>query len=66
MKPFFSFIIPCCNVEPYIRECLASVTGQSFQNWKCLLGLEPSKDRTAEVTQAIIDRRRQRKITMRM
>ena len=54
MKPFFSFIIPCCDVEPYIRECLASVTGQSFQNWECLLGIEPSKDRTEEVIQEII------------
>ena len=49
MNPFFSFVIPCCDVEPYIRECLASVTGQSFRNWECLLGVEPSKDRTEEV-----------------
>ena len=49
MDPFFSFVIPCCDVEPYIRECLASVTGQSFRNWECLLGIEPSKDRTEEV-----------------
>ena len=48
-KPFFSFVIPCCDVEPYIRECLASVTGQSFQDWECLIGFEPSKDRTEEV-----------------
>ena len=54
MKPFFSFIIPCCNVEPYIRECLGSVTGQSFQNWECLLGIEPSNDRTEEIVQEII------------
>ena len=54
MKPFFSFIIPCCDVEPYIRECLTSVTGQSFQNWECLLGIEPSKDRTEEVVQELI------------
>ena len=54
MKPFFSFIIPCCNVEPYIRECLASVTGQSFRNWECLLGIEPSNDRTEEIVQEII------------
>ncbi len=48
MKPFFSFVIPCCDVEPYIRECLASVTKQSFQDWECLIGLEPSKDKTEE------------------
>ena len=49
MKPFFSFIIPCCDVEPYVRECFASITGQSFTNWECLIGIEPSKDRTEEV-----------------
>ena len=49
MKPFFSFIVACCDVEPYIRECIASVTGQSFTNWEFLIGIEPSKDRTEEV-----------------
>lgn len=49
MKPFFSFIIPCCDVEKYIRECLDSVLGQSFQNWECLCGVETSKDRTEEI-----------------
>ena len=49
MKPFFSIIIPCCDVEPYVRECLDSVTKQSFPDWECLIGIEPSKDKTEEV-----------------
>ena len=49
MKPFFSFVIPCCDVEPYLRECLDSVLGQSFQDWECLAGVETSKDRTEEI-----------------
>ena len=53
MKPFFSFIIPCCNVEPYIRECLDSVTEQTFRDWECLIGFEPSDDRTEEVIREI-------------
>lgn len=48
MKPFFSFVIPCCDVEPYIRECLQSILSQSFQDWECILGIEASKDRTEE------------------
>ena len=48
MKPFFSFVIPCCDVEPYIVECLQSVLNQSFQDWECILGIETSKDRTEE------------------
>ena len=49
MKPFFSFAIPCCDVEPYIEECLQSILNQSFQDWECILGIETSKDRTEEI-----------------
>jgi|GEM_PF-1303811 len=49
MKPFFSIIIPCCDVENYVRECLDSVLGQAFQNWECLAGVETSKDKTEEI-----------------
>ena len=49
MKPFFSFVVPCCDVEPYIEECLRSILNQSFQDWECILGIETSKDRTEEV-----------------
>ena len=49
MKPFFSIIIPCCDVEPYVRECLDSVLNQSFQSWECLIGVETSKDNTERV-----------------
>ena len=48
-NPFFSIIIPCCDVEPYVRECLDSVLGQSFTDWECLIGVETSKDRTEEM-----------------
>ena len=49
MTPFFSFIIPCCDVEPYVEECLQSVLDQPFQDWECIIGIEESKDRTEEV-----------------
>ena len=49
MKPFFSLIIPCCDVAPYIRECLDSVLRQSFRDWECLAGVEESGDRTEEI-----------------
>jgi len=49
MTPFFSFIVPCCDVEPYIEECLQSILKQSFQDWECIIGIETSKDRTEEV-----------------
>ena len=49
MKPFFSIIMACCDVEPYIGEALDSVQKQSFGDWECICGIEESKDRTAEL-----------------
>jgi len=49
MKPFFSIIVPCCDVEPYVRESLDSVLNQSFADWECLIGVEASKDKTEEI-----------------
>ncbi len=39
MKPFFSIIVPCCDVEPYLRESLDSVLKQPFADWECILGV---------------------------
>lgn len=49
MRPFFSIIMACCDVEPYIREAVESVTKQSFGDWECICGIEDSKDRTEEI-----------------
>ena len=53
--PFFSIIVPCCDVEPYVRECLMSVINQSFKDWECIIGIETCKDRTEDVIHKIID-----------
>ena len=39
MNPFFSIIVPCCDVELYVRECLDSIADQPFKDWECLLGV---------------------------
>ncbi len=49
MKPFFSILVPCCDVETYIRECLDSVLGQPFADWELVAVVETSKDRTEEI-----------------
>lgn len=46
MSPFFSIIIPCCDVEPYVRECFDSVLNQPFADWEIIVGVETSTDRT--------------------
>ena len=52
MRPFFSLIVPCCDVEPYVRECLDSVLNQPFADWECLIGVETSKDKTEDIVRA--------------
>lgn len=49
MNPFFSIIVPCCDVALYLRECLDSVVKQPFSDWECLLGVEESKDDTEKI-----------------
>ena len=56
MKPFFSIIVPCCDVEPYLRESLDSVLRQPFAGWECILGVEASKDRTEEIAREYVAR----------
>ena len=58
-QPFFSIIIPCWNVEPYVRECLESVLRQPFGDWEIWVGVEESEDRTEEIVReiAVTDRR---------
>ncbi len=49
MKPFFSIIVPCCDVEPYVRACFDSVLSQPFGDWELVAVVETSKDRTKEI-----------------
>ena len=42
--PFFSIVVSCCDVEPYVRESLDSVLSQPFADWECLVGVEPNME----------------------
>ena len=53
MKPFYSIIVPCCDVEPYVRECLGSVQKQPFADWELLAVVETSKDGTERAVREI-------------
>ena len=44
MNPFFSIVIPVCNVAPYLRECLDSVLGQTFAGWEAICVDDGSSD----------------------
>ena len=46
--PAISIITPVWNGLPYIKECIASVLAQEFQNWEMLIGDNGSSDGTRE------------------
>lgn len=50
--PFFSIVVPCCNVSKYVDEMVESVRSQSFADWECILSVERSDDDTHERCQA--------------
>jgi len=56
VKPFFSIIVPCCDVEQYMRESLDSVLKQPFADWECILGVEASKDKTENIAREYVAR----------
>lgn len=49
--PFFSVVVPCCDVAPYLDECLESLLSQPFADWECLLVAEESRDGTLGILQ---------------
>jgi len=55
MKPFFSIVVPSCNVGKYIRECLESIQNQSFKDWECLCIIEDSTDDTEKIIREFAD-----------
>lgn len=51
--PYFSIVVPCCEVGRYVDELVASIRGQSFADWECVLSVEISEDDTLEKCQAV-------------
>ncbi len=50
-----SIIIPSYNREKYISETLASVLGQSFTEWECIIIDDGSTDNTEKVVKNYVD-----------
>lgn len=49
MNIMFSIIIPCCNVEKYIEECLDSIISQEEQSWEAICTDDGSSDKTGTI-----------------
>lgn len=53
MKPFFSLILPCWNVENYVGRCVQSILSQDFADYEIILVDDGSTDRTGEICRAL-------------
>ncbi len=51
-NPTISVIIPVYRVEAYLDACLASVTGQRYENLEILLVDDGSPDRCGQICDA--------------
>lgn len=49
---YFSIIIPCHNVEVFLRETLDSVMAQTFNDWECICVDDGSTDGTGQILDA--------------
>jgi glycosyltransferase involved in cell wall biosynthesis len=52
----FSIIIPVYNVEPYLRQCLDSVLGQTFCDWEAVCVNDGSTDGSASILEEYANR----------
>lgn len=50
--PFFSLAVACCDVAPYLEQCLDSILSQPFPDWECILWVEESRDATLDIARA--------------
>ena len=51
-----SIIIPVYNVEPYLRQCLDSVLGQTFKNFEVLLVNDGSSDSSGDICREYVEK----------
>ena len=49
MNPLVSLIVPVYNVEPYLDECIRSITGQTYSNIQIILIDDGSKDSSGSI-----------------
>lgn len=49
MEPCISVIVPVYNVEPYLRKCVDSILGQTYQNLEIILVDDGSPDQCPQI-----------------
>ena len=54
--PAISVIIPVFNTEPYLANCLASIYGQTFENFEAIVVDDGSTDGSADIARTIAEK----------
>ena len=49
LGPMISIIVPVYKVEPYLRQCVDSILGQTYRDIEVLLIDDGSSDRCGEI-----------------
>ena len=49
MTPYFSILIPACNMEGKMDECISSLKAQTFDDFEAIMVDDGSKDKTYEM-----------------
>lgn len=55
--PKISIIVPCYNVEKYVKKCIESLLNQSFQDIQIIVVDDGSKDSTSSIVKSFDDPR---------
>ena len=55
-KELISIIVPIYNVEKYLRQCLESISEQTYKNFECLLINDGSPDNSAEICREYVEK----------
>ena len=64
IPPVVSIVTPVYNVEKFIEETMDSVRAQTFQDWELLLVEDGSKDHTADIISAYLERTQEHRIQL--
>lgn len=54
LRPFFSVIVPACNVGPYVAQMTASLKAQTDGDFECIVVVEESSDNTADAVRRAV------------
>lgn len=51
MNELISIVVPCYNVENYLRECLDSIKNQTYKNFECIMVNDGSTDSSQQIAE---------------